>query len=338
MPELRRDPLTEEWVIYSESRLQRPEDFTSCETREDPIEECPFEPGREDCTPPEVDADRPEDGRPSDWNVRVVPNKFPALTDPHRSAQTSGDDLEGRPGRGAHEVVIETPHHGREWHRLPPRQMARVLDVYRRRIEALGELPSVRLVQLFKNRGGRAGATLSHPHAQIMTLPVLPSRTQRRLRGAREHYRQNGICFWCSTLREETRRATRLVDETDAFAVWCPHASRYPYELRIAPKDHHHRFTDLTADQRRDLAQLLPDLAGRLEDVLGAPPYNVILHTAPQPEGNDPSPGSLADVYHWHLELVPRVSRTAGLELATDTHLHHTPPETAAEDLRRDGG
>lgn len=334
MPELRRDPLTDDWVLYSESRRQRPEDFEFPAPVEDPIEDCPFEPGREDRTPPEVDADRPGNGDPSDWVVRVVPNKFPALTEPGGSGESPGKNAGGRPGRGTHEVVIETPHHEREWHRLSAEHMHRVLEMYRRRVQVLGKRPSVRLVQLFKNRGGPAGATLSHPHAQILTLPVLPSRTRRRLRGAGEHYRETGTCFWCDTLREEIRRATRLVVETDEFAVWCPRVSRYPYELRIVPKDHAPRFDGLSADQQRELSHLLPDLAARLEDLLRTPPYNVILHTAPQPEPNDPSVKNLAALYHWHLEILPRVSRTAGLELATDTYLHHTPPETAAGELR----
>ncbi len=333
MPELRRDPLTGDWVIYSESRRGRPEDFDVSSSPQDPIEECPFEPGREDRTPPEVDAIRPGgDGR-SDWAVRVVPNKFPALSDTGGSAEPPAGDPDTRPGRGTHEVVVETPHHEREWHRLSPEHMARVLEMYRRRVRTLGARPSARVVQVFKNRGGRAGATLSHPHAQVLTLPVLPPRTERLLRGARDHHQKTTNCYWCEAMRTETRR----VAETDDFTAWCPRASRFPYQVRIAPKHHDPDFTDLTTAQRKDLSHLLVDLAGRLEEVLRSPPYNVLLHTAPRSEPDEFPAQDVADFFHWHLEYLPRVSRTAGLELATGTHLNHTLPETAAGHLRSQG-
>jgi len=334
VPELRRDPLTGDWVIFSESRQHRPEDFEPSRLREDPIENCPFEPGREDRTPSEVDADRPADGDTSDWYVRVVPNKFPALSEPGRPARPLRDDPEVREGHGAHEVVIETPHHDAEWHRQSPRQMQRILNVYARRLQQLRKLPSVRLIQLFKNRGGRAGATLSHPHAQILTLPVIPSRVRRRLTGAKRHHERAGRCYWCDRLERETREGTRLVARNDSFVAWCPRASRSPYQTRVAPRRHDHRFSGLTATQRRDLGELLLDLADRLENVLRSPPYNVLLHTAPEPDGEDALLERISETFHWHLEMVPRVSRMAGLELATDTHLNHTPPETAAEHLR----
>lgn len=337
MPELRRDPLTGDWVIYSESRRGRPEDFEVTSSPQDPIEECPFEPGREDQTPSEVDAIRPGGGGRSEWVVRVVPNKFPALSAPDGSAdpprKPPPEDPGTRPGRGAHEVVVETPHHEREWHRLSPRHMERVLEMYRRRVQTLGARPSARVVQVFKNRGGRAGATLSHPHAQVLTLPVLPPRTERLLRGGRDHHQTTANCYWCETMRTEDRR----VAETDDFTAWCPRASRFPYQVRIAPKRHDPAFTDLTTAQREDLSHLLVDLAGRLEEVLRSPPYNVVLHTAPRSK-RDGFPGEdVGDYFHWSLEYLPRVSRTAGLELATGTHLNHTLPETAARHLRDRG-
>lgn len=337
MPELRRDSLTDQWVIISESRQHRPDDFREHERVDDPIRDCPFEPGHEDQTPPEVAADRPDDGDTDDWRVRVVPNKFPALENPKGSVTLTADGADVLPGKGAHEVVVETPDHSRGWPDFSPVQMERVLGMYVQRLRELRNHEAVRMVQVFKNHGARAGATLSHPHAQIVTLPLLPPRIRRRLEWARSYYEAETRCYWCAGLEREQKQRDRIVEATKHHLVWCPYASRFPYELRILPRRHDHDLTGLTAAQRADLSRLLPELTGRLRDRLGNPPFNLLVHTAPEPN-DEACTEKLPETYHWHLELVPRLSRTAGLELATDVHLNPVGPETAAEHLRGTSG
>jgi len=326
MPELRKDPVVERWVIIATERARRPMDFAPEAVASLGREGCPFCPGREDRTPPEVFRSGGSEDGP--WTVRVVPNKFPAL---HLDGevQSAGEGIYDRiDGIGAHEVVIETPDHFAGLGTLPVAHVGEVLVAYRERLLALRKDPRLEYVLIFKNHGVAAGASLEHPHSQLIATPILPELVAEELEGAVRYFRMKERCVWCDIVRQERRDGARLVLEEEGFVAVAPYASRFPYELCILPTTHRASFESLQADEVDALARLLREVIGRLARLFGDPPYNFALHTAPLRE-TDP------EHFHWHLELMPKLTRLAGFELGTGFFINPTPPEDAARFLRQ---
>jgi UDPglucose--hexose-1-phosphate uridylyltransferase len=257
-----------------------------------------------------------------------VPNKFPAL---HLDgeAQAAGEGIYDRiDGIGAHEVVIETPDHFAGLGTLPVAHVGEVLVAYRERLLALRKDPRLEYVLIFKNHGVAAGASLEHPHSQLIATPILPELVAEELEGAVRYFRMKERCVWCDIVRQERRDGARLVLEEEGFVAVAPYASRFPYELCILPTVHRASFESLHADEVDALARLLREVIGRLARLFGDPPYNFALHTAPLRE-TDP------EHFHWHLELMPKLTRLAGFELGTGFFINPTPPEDAARFLRQ---
>lgn len=338
MPEFRHDPISDTWVIIAEERGHRPQDFGSDQSldQEHPGREyCPFEIGNEEMTPPELLSIAQTPDRK--WDVRVVPNKYPALAiegDPKRKGLGMFDQMNGI---GAHEVVVETPKHNQGFHELSTDQAERVLISYQRRIKDLRKDRRFRYVMAFKNKGQAAGATMSHPHSQIVALSLTPSRIKTQLARARDHFEEKERCLFCDFIRQEQRHEDRVVHDGRDFLVVCPFASRFPFETWILPHNHNHHFTDVSETARRKLASLLRDMLGKLNLALEDPPYNFVINTAPNANDLNPKPGRWATLkqdFHWHLQILPRISSTAGFEYGTGFHINPTPPEEAARYLR----
>jgi len=339
MPELRLDPIQRSWVIISSERARRPSDFQVTVTQSAP-EFCPLCPGNEDKTPDEVLAVRDGYGAPNSpgWSVRVVPNKFPALRiegELDRHAHGMYDTMNGV---GAHEVVIETPLHDQHTGDQPTAHLARVLRAYRDRLRDLMQDRRFMYVVVFRNFGESAGATLTHPHSQIMAMPILPQLIETELKSAREHFLHKERCLFCDVIRYETEADVRIVQKNEEFVAFCPYASRSPFELFIAPLRHDHDYAD-SADVELDrLADILRDTVNRLKSALNNPPYNFVLHTSPNLAAISPTlgdPGLIRACFHWHIEIIPRLTKPAGFEWGTGFHINPTPPEQAAEYLRR---
>lgn len=335
MPELRRDTLTDRWVAISPERGKRPSDYrverdTSPVSR-DPA--CPFCPGNEDTTPPEIDR---VDGPDGDWRVRVVPNKFPALNhEPRSNPQRVLDLFERMNGTGSHEVVIESRSHAATLPDLTLEQIETILDTYAARLHALAENPDYRHVLVFKNHGKAAGASLAHPHSQIIGTPLVPREVAARVRMATAYTEETGRCFVCDLLERESREGTRVIEETDDYLVLAPYASRFQFETRIVPRRHHHDFAASKLTQRRALARALRQTLTKLGTILGDPPYNLVVQTAPLPSADTGhSSQAIARSLHWHIEILPRLSQVAGFEWGTGMHINPTPPEEAAAALR----
>jgi len=338
MPELRRDVTRSEWVIVAPERAMRPLDFVQADSsnREEPSDgNCPFCAGNEHQTPPEI-LRIPNKGQ---WAVRVFPNKFPAL-----QAQ-DGDDVE-KPGSlygamcasGAHEVIVESPNHLATLADLTVAQITCVIDAYISRFAALSEDPRHSYIQLFKNHGKRAGASLRHPHSQVIALPVIPPAVGQRLDNARAYYDRTGHCLICNLLQEEFKAGARVVGENRGFAVWAPYASRFPFELVICPKEHAHDLTRMTAVQRKLLSCSLSDAMRRIQMVLGDVPYNLILNAAPTDSlvsANPENWKTLHKSFHWTFSVLPRLTYMAGLEWGAGIHINPMAPEQAAEALRK---
>ncbi len=337
MPQFRKDPLTDTWVIIAEERGHRPEDFASVppETRNE--EYCPFGPGNEDMTPPEIYAHRPENGSHSDWQVRVVPNKYPALAIEGKLNREGRGMFDLMNGIGAHEVVIETPEHEQPLPEYELEQMDRVLEAYQYRMLDLRKDSRFRYILIFKNHGQKAGATLRHPHSQIIALSVTPKRVKEQLDGARKHYYDKKRCIFCDIISEETEEEKRIVYQDRDFVVWSPFAARFPFETWILPRKHNHDFANIDERLRKKFGEVLQSTVDRLNKALQYPPYNYLINTAPNPNLKSERPGYFATIendYHWHLEIIPRITRVAGFEWGTGFYINPTSPEEATRYLR----
>jgi len=329
VPELRRDAVSGRWVIIATDRAARPTDFIKPKDVPQDRDRCPFCAGREHETPPEILALRPAGGGANTpgWEVRVVPNKYPALRIEGNLGIVGGPLFEHMDGVGAHEVIIETPEHDTHLGLLPTPHVEKVLWAYRERYLDLDRDPRFRYALLFRNHGRSAGASLAHPHSQLIALPVLPRRAEEELEVARAYFAEHARCLYCDVLEAELEAGQRIVYENEGFVAYEPYASRFPFETWIVPRRHTASFGDLPDEDLPDAADALGQTLYRLHAVLDNPPYNFILHTAPY----DPIPGHF---YHWHIEIMPRLTQVAGFEWGTGFYINVTPPEEAARFLR----
>jgi len=331
LPELRKDPITGRWVIIATDRVRRPSDFARETVTIKGGRFCPFCPGNELKTPPEVLAYRTS-GRSNEpgWNVRVVPNKFPALRVEGNMERQGEGMYDKMDGVGAHEVIIETPDHMATLSDLPEKQIESVLWAFRDRTLDLKRDIRLRYILFFKNHGESAGATLEHSHSQLIALPVVPKRVQEEIDGAKRYYDFKERCVYCDMVRQDAEAGTRVVLETDYFLAVCPYAPRFPFETWIVPRRHASHFETADAPLLENLSWVLRTLVRKMDKVLERPPYNYVIHTTPIHEA------PMAH-YHWHLEVIPKLTKVAGFEWGTGFYLNPTPPEEAARFLRDAG-
>lgn len=328
MPELRKDPIHGRWVIISTERSRRPSDFTAEERR--PVGGfCPLCEGNEDRTPPETLAFR-DNGTPPNspgWTLRVVPNKFPALRIEGELDREGEGIYDKMNGVGAHEVVIETPRHEDILATLPLKGVNNVLHAYRERIIDLRRDQRLRYVLVFKNHGVAAGASLEHSHSQIIALPIVPKRVSEEIEGAKTYFNFKDRCVFCDIIRQELQQKRRIITENKSFLSIAPFASRFPFETWILPKTHYCSFEHMDLSLYEQAAQILLDTLQRIYRVLNDPPYNYVIHTSSFPEVD-------AEHYHWHFEIMPKLTKVAGFEWGTGFYINPTPPEEAAEYMR----
>ena len=329
MPELRKDPITGRWVIIATDRAKRPSDFVREKVEIRGSGFCPFCAGNEMKTPPEIHSYR-KDGSPRDtrgWSLRVVPNKFPALGI-EGTLNRQGEGLYDKMnGIGAHEVIIETPEHQHTLATMPVRAVEDVLWSYRDRILDLKKDRRFKYILIFKNHGEAAGASLEHTHSQLIALPVVPKRVVEEVESAREYYNYKERCIFCDIIRQEMEDSVRMITENPAFIAMAPYAPRFPFEMWIVPKVHQSAFEESQKHEFEQLAAMLKDMLTRLDKVLDSPAYNYIIHSSPIPEASN-------DYYHWHLEIMPKLTKVAGFEWGTGFYINPTPPEESAKFLR----
>ncbi|MFQ5736162.1 MAG: galactose-1-phosphate uridylyltransferase [Thermodesulfobacteriota bacterium] len=328
MPELRKDPIIGRWVIISTERGKRPSEFESIQPTVK-VGFCPFCPGNEGKTPPEVLAYRKGGGGPNSkgWHIRVVPNKYPALKvegDLNREGDGVYDKMNGV---GAHEVIIESPDHKATLSKISNRQFEEVLWAYRDRIIDLKKDSRLRYILIFKNHGEAAGASLEHSHSQLIALPIIPKRVAEELDGALEYYNFKERCVFCDIIRQEIMQGTRVVAENRDFIAISPYAPKAPFEIWILPKVHESNFENCQKHHYENLSLIFSDVLKRIDKVLNYPPYNFILHAAPVKDG-------ATQFYHWHFELIPKLTKVAGFEWGSGFYINPTPPEEAAKFLR----
>jgi UDPglucose--hexose-1-phosphate uridylyltransferase len=340
MSELRKDLISGRWVIIATERSKRPDDFrpgAAAGAAPEAAGFCPFCEGSEGKTPPEVFALRAPGTAPDSpgWTVRVVPNKFPALTPGPPPPRATKGVYQSMEGRGVHEVVIENPDHRLELGDLPVAHIRDVLRVFQLRIKAIERGLHYQYVQIFKNKGKEAGASLSHPHSQIVATPIVPKRVKEEIYGADRLYRIFKECGFCRILREEEAAGSRIISRNPRFTAFAPYASRFPFEMTVFPKRHSAFFTDVREDELGPLAEILKDVLNRLKRTVNDPPFNMVLHQAPNPSLSAKDWPEISQKSHWHIEIIPILTKVAGFEWGTGFYINPVPPETGAEFLRQ---
>jgi UDPglucose--hexose-1-phosphate uridylyltransferase len=342
MPELRTDWLTGRSVIVAENRALRPNEFESAtlepasrvalnspwrgvlapesDARLFTTANCPFCPGNESGTPPAVHQQNDEHGQ---WQLRVVPNKFPALSLTLAEEKSSAD-----PAFGAHEVIVESSRHVDRMSALSVSELRDVLEAYAVRLRYWRDHGQLSYGLIFKNQGSRAGASLAHLHSQLIAMPAVPPAVDAELKRAKEAFARDGSCPYCRMIESERTAASRVVFDNDGTIAFCPYASLQPHEIWLMPAAHSSSFEQSTsADELNALAGTLHTLIARLESVVPSACYNMLVRTAPWRLDCD-------TWFHWRIELLPRANPIAGLEFATGTFINPLAPEHAARQLR----
>jgi len=328
MPELRRDPIIGRWVIIAKERGKRPSDFV-IEKEKTKGGFCPLCPGNEHTTPPEVLAYGRSTFAPNTpgWTLRVVPNKFPALVVEGELDKQGEGIYDKMNGIGAHEVIIETPRHNETMAQMSHDQLIQVFWAYRDRMLDLAKDMRFRYIIVFKNFGRAAGASLEHSHSQLIALPIVPQRIEEELKGSQRYFDYKERCVYCDIIRQERSQNIRIVCENSEFIVICPYAPRAPFEMWVMPKNHQSAYTSMSDTQFHSLTDIFSEAMKRLDKALPKVPYNYMLHTAPL---RTPQ----LEHYHWHIEIMPKLTMIAGFEWGTGFYINPTPPEESAKFLR----
>jgi UDPglucose--hexose-1-phosphate uridylyltransferase len=328
MPELRKDPVLGRWIIISKERRKRPTDFP-VETFQGTGGFCPLCPGNESFTPPEVFAFRDDNSlrNGSGWKVRVVPNKFPALIIEGDLGKEGIGLYDRMNGIGAHEVVIESPTHDESFADFPIAKMTLVFRAFQERIIDLEKDPRFKYVMVFKNHGRAAGASLEHSHSQLIALPILPRMIVSELAGAESYFKYKERCIFCDIIRQEVMQDERVVCQNDTFIAITPFAPRTPFEMWILPKRHSSSYYSISEKELHGLAEIFSEALQRLCGCIPNVPYNFVLHTDPLRSGG-------IEYYHWHFEIVPKLTSIAGFEWGSGFYINPLPPEEAAEYLK----
>jgi UDPglucose--hexose-1-phosphate uridylyltransferase len=330
MPELRKDPIIGRWIIISTERGKRPTDFI-VEKNHAKGGFCPLCPGNENTTPPEGLSYSHSSGHQPNkpgWEVRVVPNKYPALViegDLNKEGEGLYDKMNGI---GAHEVIIETPDHQESFTHLPPERMVKVFWAFRDRLTDLSNDPRFRYVMIFKNYGAAAGASLEHSHSQLIALPILPRMIKSELDGSLSYYKYKERCIFCDIIRQELNHNQRVITQNELFLALVPYAPRSPFEMWILPKKHASSYLSMNNEEFRLLSEIFSECMKRLDNCIPNVPYNFVLHGAPLR-----SPA--LEHYHWHFEVMPKLTMIAGFEWGSGFYINPIAPEEAAKYLRK---
>lgn len=328
MPELRKDPVLGRWIIIARERGKRPSDFVIADT---PTIGgfCPLCPSNENTTPHEVLVYGRENDIPDSpgWKVRVVPNKYPALViegDLNREGEGLYDKMNGI---GAHEVIVESPCHEDAFSELPAEHIALVFRAFQERIRDLEHDKRFRYVLVFKNFGKAAGASLEHSHSQLVALPVLPRKIESELTGALTYYNYKERCVYCDIISQELKQDVRVVCKNKFFITITPFAPRTPFEMWVLPIHHSSAYHEQSEEELASLAEIFSESLCRLDACIPNVPYNFVLHTQPLRSQH-------MKHFHWHFEIVPKLTSIAGFEWGSGFYINPMPPEEAASYLR----
>lgn len=334
MSEVRRDILTDTWVIVRTETTEIP--FHHRQPPK-PLPNCPFCAGNESSTPPEIFAIRKESSAPNkpSWVVRVVPDINPVLRIEGAVVRVGVGIHDKVSGIGANEVIIETPDHIKNFHLLSNSQIALVFKTYQSRITDLYQDKRLRYVMIFKDYGALAGASaIEHTHSQLIALPATPQKLKNELSRAKGYFEYKERCLVCDILNFELNDQKRVILETGYFVVLAPYASRFPFEVAVYPKSHCYTFENCSWEEIANLGEVMKRITQALFEVLADPPYNYVLHTAPNLLPLKGYWTTIKDDFHWHLEIIPRIKRMDGFEWGSGFYINSIAPEIAAAKLK----
>jgi len=333
MPELRKDPVVGRWIIIATERARRPGNLvdSSDNTFDDSIE-CHFCNNQE---PALLTINNEQD--PSKWQVKVVESGTPILRNEECCDRQGKGLYDIANGYGAHEVVIETPEHIANMADLDVGQIKLVLDAYVSRMNSLAQNQNLQYILAYKNYGWMSGGRkIGHSRSQILATPVNTLRVKEKLSGAKKYFEYKDRCIYCDLVREEIEQKKRLILESDNFIAVTPFASRFIFEINIFPKEHHCDFAKGVIGHEEELADFLKKVLLKIKIGLNDPAYNYIIQTAPlrRGKGGPDRWKTIQEDYHWHIEIMPRITRIAGFEKGTGFYISCIPPEASAEYLR----
>jgi UDPglucose--hexose-1-phosphate uridylyltransferase len=337
--ELRKDYLLNRWVVIATERARRPSDFSKQKTEPAKTSVCPLCSGNEEMTPPAVLVYLQENGeikktidkngfRQKNWLIRVIPNLFPAFSPPEGIFDNNQIMRNAYFGNaiGNHEVIVESPVHDNHPSDSTVVQLINLVNAYKDRVRALSQESYVRYVQVFRNYGSEAGASLTHAHSQIIATPIIPTIVGNEIIASKEYYKLNGHCVFCDLIEREAN-TQRLIWDSDHFVTIAPYASVHPLEYWIIPKRHMSNILDLTIKETKALAQTLQQTLKALKELVNDPPYNYGIHLSIDKDTKD--------YYHWHIEVYPHLAIWAGFEKSTGMYINTVKPETAASELNK---
>jgi UDPglucose--hexose-1-phosphate uridylyltransferase len=327
---IRQDLASKDWTIFSTERAKRPFDYKKEEKKQvkkEYLKNCPFCRGNEHMTPKEIYSIR----QGNDWKVRVIPNKFPALQAKELIKATTERHIKEpylyMDGIGSHEVIIESPKHNDSLPIMKIEQVDRVIQAYRQRFINLSKSEDYQLIIIFRNNGKIAGSSLEHPHSQLVATPFVPSYVRTKLYEAQRYFDDFGTCVYCDMIKYELKNRERLIYENDNFIAFAPFASIVPYNIIIIPKKHMSCFLELPENETRSFAHSLKIVLSKLYYLLNDPDYNYVIDSTPPDKSGERH-------YHWHLEILPRLTTRAGFEIGSGVYINTIMPETCARLLR----
>lgn len=329
MSEIRRNLVKNNWVAVAADRALKPNDFPiakkGIDTSGEAVGFCPFCQGNEKFTPPEITAWRTDELKTNGtgWLIRTIPNKFSAFSLEGELEEKQDGIYRCYNGLGQHEVMVETPDHGVEFHEFDLERIEKIISMLKERYNSLAENLRIKYIQIYKNRGMFGGASLEHSHSQIVGLPFDPQENQ----GLPQYYQEKGRCLLCEILKQEQDRKVRVIYEGECFIILSPFAPRFAYESWIVPKRHAEHFGQLNPVEEKELAVITKKFTLAMLKCLNNPSYNFVINTAPVNVPYEPG-------YHWYMEITPRLLVASGVEIATGVYMNPVSPELAAQMLK----
>ncbi|MCX7956460.1 MAG: galactose-1-phosphate uridylyltransferase [Endomicrobia bacterium] len=327
MPEIRQNIATKEWVVISTERAKRPEDFKQVKEKKvlpEFSEKCPFCPGNEQMTPYETYVMKDINNK---WKIRVIPNKYPAVVQ-EGTVEYKLEGIKRRvSGVGTAEVIIESAQHNLILPLMTEKDIEDIINVYKERYLTVEKDKRIKMIIVFKNYGEQAGASIEHPHSQLIAIPVVPFHIRYRIEEAMRYYDETGECVFCKMLSKELEYQERIVVETGHFVSFVPYAALAPFHMWILPRRHMESFGDINSQEITDLAKNLKLTLSKLYIGLDNPDYNYVIRSVPVNEKG-------REYYHWYITIMPRLIKTAGFEIGTAMSINSSLPENDAKFLR----
>lgn len=331
MPQLRKDPILKQWVIISPEKGRLITDYLRDDqpgTIEESSDKCPFCEGNEHLTPPEVMAFRKNGTLPNQpgWWIRIVPDSTPIFTPTGEVAREGIGMFDAMNSIGIHEVVVETPHHAIGLHNTSLDQVRELIWAFKQRLLEIKKNPSYKHFLIVKN-SGRGLSGFSHSHSHLVAMPIIPKRIEDEIDGAREYFHYHDRCIYCDIVRQEIEENSRIIHQDHLFLIFCPFASRFPFEMEIIPRSHQPFFENINNDHVHGFANVLQIAVKKIHALFPDMPYNFILHSSPCTD-------SYRDFFHWHLEIVPKPVKISGFEWGSGFYINPVAPEDAAKKMR----